>query len=529
MDTDQTSLPDGGAQPASDDVRALLEALTGASRGRITWLTSERSRIRVDDDRALRVVPETGQTAAPARARVSWTGETYEIEALADNDIWVNGRKIGTAQLLHGDMVEFGEDGPMARFRLCRHKFPTRWPLEEILSDAMAYARSSRRPFGKRVSNALVESVRRILMETSMLFRMGVVLVLIVLTAFVVMQYRSDQRLQQSIQEEAQRLEAIAIALADTRREALTAAELATLRDQLDLRLRTNADRLALLERRLGASARVISESTASVAFVQGAYGLRQVESGKMLRHVLGPDGRPLQTPLGQPVVDVDGEGKPVEFQFTGTGFLLRDSGQLVTNRHVALPWTAGDRVAAFEQGGFSPEMLKLVAFLPGLPEAVEATFLSASDTADLALLAVSATAMEGRGLVLSQGSAEIGDEVIVMGFPTGLRALLAQAGREFLSELEETGEPDFWTVAARLSERGMIAPLASRGIIAQITPKAVIYDAETTVGGSGGPALDIDGNVIAVNAAILPEFGGANIGVPVEEVHRLLAEAAGN
>ena len=42
-------------------------------------------------------------------------------------------------------------------------------------------------------------------------------------------------------------------------------------------------------------------------------------------------------------------------------------------------------------------------------------------------------------------------------------------------------------------------------------------------VGGSGGPALDRNGHVVAVNAAILPEFGGANIGVPVHEVRRLL------
>jgi S1-C subfamily serine protease len=63
--------------------------------------------------------------------------------------------------------------------------------------------------------------------------------------------------------------------------------------------------------------------------------------------------------------------------------------------------------------------------------------------------------------------------------------------------------------------------------IIAQITNKAVIYDAETIVGGSGGPALDSNGHVVAVNAAILPEFGGANIGVPVLEGHRLLETIA--
>ena len=530
MVQETASEPNSALHVPNDDVRAFLENLTGPSRGRVTWLASDQALISVDTDRVLGLSHDTVANAgSSARARLTWSGDTYEIEALSDSDIWVNGRKIGTVHLLHGDMIEFGEDGPMSRFRLCRHKLPTRWPVEEILSDAVAYARNSRQPIGSRLSNAFVDSVRRILLETSVVFRVTVILVLVVLTTFVAMQYRSDQILQQSLQEESLRLEAIAIALAETRQEALTESELGTLREQLDLQLSTNAERLGALEHRLGASARVISASTTSVAFLQGAYGVRQVESGKLLRHVLGSDGAPMKTPLGKPVVDVEGTGKPVEFQFTGTGFLLKDGGHLVTNRHVALPWTTGDKALAFEQSGFAPEMLKLLAFFPGMPTPVEATFLSASDTADLALLSVIDAATAGRGLTLTNDVPQIGDEVIVIGFATGLRALLAQAGREFLTILEENGETDFWTVATRLSEQDRIAPLASRGIIAQITNKAVIYDAETTVGGSGGPALDRNGNVIAVNAAILPEFGGANIGVPVREVYRLLEATEGN
>ncbi len=52
------------------------------------------------------------------------------------------------------------------------------------------------------------------------------------------------------------------------------------------------------------------------------------------------------------------------------------------------------------------------------------------------------------------------------------------------------------------------------------------MYDAETTHGGSGGPVLDINGSVIAVNAAILPEYGGSNLGVPVAKVRTLLEDA---
>jgi len=70
------------------------------------------------------------------------------------------------------------------------------------------------------------------------------------------------------------------------------------------------------------------------------------------------------------------------------------------------------------------------------------------------------------------------------------------------------------------------IAPLASRGIVGQATAATIVYDAETTHGGSGGPVLDANGVVVAVNTAILPEFSGSNLGVPAKKVHELLKQA---
>lgn len=505
-------------------VRAFLENLTGPSRGRVSWLAENKIIALVGPDRILHL--ETDEPAPPedsVLARLSWDENTYAIEALGDQNIWVNGRKTGTAHLLHGDMIEFGDDGPMSRFRLCTRSYPTRWPIEEILGDTVAYMRTSRQSFALRAKRALFEGTRRVLVETTIFFRLSVIFALVGLTALGVFQYRTDQRLQQSIHQEALRLQAITTALMQTRQEALTPSDLSLMREELDLQLTTNAERLAALERQTDASARVIRDSLLSVAFLQGAYGLRHVESGSLLRHVLGPQGKPMATPTGQPMIDPHGNGPPFEIKFTGTGFLLKDGGQLVTNRHVAVPWGSGDKLKTFTKGGLKPEILNLVAFFSDLPEPFDVELARSSETADLALLLLGTPLADGRGLTLAKDEPNAGDEVIVMGFPTGLRTLIYQAGPEFLKNLEESGESDFWTIAIQLSKRGLIVPLASRGIIGQIATGAIVYDAETTHGGSGGPVLNRDGHVIAVNAAIIPEYGGSNFGVPVLDLMDLL------
>jgi S1-C subfamily serine protease len=106
------------------------------------------------------------------------------------------------------------------------------------------------------------------------------------------------------------------------------------------------------------------------------------------------------------------------------------------------------------------------------------------------------------------------------------MRSMLAQTGDDFLAELQADESLDSWEVAERLSQAQFIRPLASRGIVGQLSESTVVYDADTTHGGSGGPVLDIDGNIIAINTAIIPEYGGSNFGVPVEYARRLLADA---
>ncbi len=285
-----------------------------------------------------------------------------------------------------------------------------------------------------------------------------------------------------------------------------------------------NFARLEALEARVGAGTRVISNAAQSVIFLQGAYGFVDPDTRKPLRFLgIGPDGRPLRDASGEPFVTPEGTGPIIQKFFTGTAFVASDDGLLVTNRHVAMPWESDAAAQLFIKQGFIPIVQPFVGYLAELNEPFDVQLVAASDKADVAVLRCSGVTGRVRALTLRHSPPQPGDDVIVLGYPTGIRALLARAGESFMEELRSKGNLDFWTTARHLAEQGRIGPLATRGIVGQVSAEAVVYDAETTSGGSGGPVIDINGEVVAINSAILPEFGGSNLGVPAAQVRSLL------
>ena len=514
-----------GAEPLAR--AAALEHLTGPSRGTVMWLSRSALDISLSPNRFIRVSEaRPGEPRDDLIARLHRAEDSYEIEALEGRPVWVNGVRVTARELEHCDMIEFGETGPLSRFCLYREDQPVRTTVADILSDALAYLRVSRQPVANRVFRALCQVLRRLTRQTTILFRVSVILAIVSLATLAYQQNRVNVLLQQRIESGAARLESFAGALARAKEDALTPQDLQALRQELGRGLSSNAERLAALERRSLANERVIAGSMASVVFLQGAYGFREKLTGRMLRHVVDNDGHPLISPRGQPLLSLEGDGPVAERQFTGTGFAVGDGGVIVTNRHVALPWENDSNVEALAGQDLEPVMIKFVVYLPGKPAAGQVELLRASEDADLAALRRNSEAEPMPGLRLADAPPAPGDEVIVMGYPTGLRSMLAQSGDAFIEELQKTNDTGFWSVAARLAEGRYIAPLASRGIVGQVTRATIVYDAQTTHGGSGGPVLDINGSVVAVNAAILPEYGGSNLGVPVARLRALLADA---
>ena len=512
-----------GSDGTEAGATASLEILTGPARGTAFWLNESALDISLNNADMIRIAPAGGEPLEGGFvARLHQHGSGYEIEARQQKPLWINGNQVETKQLQQRDLVEFGDKGSLARYRIHHQGDRLKRSLRDMLGDCIDYTRVSRKPRAARLKKALQDFTRDFLVETTLLFRISVVVALVVLGVITYQQYRSGLQLQQQAESSAHRLEDFARSLTRTNQEALRPSDLNHLRQELS----DAAERLELLEQRSEASTRIIAGATRSIVFLQGAYSFRDSESKRMLRYQVDEEGNLLFTIRGQPLLTLEGDGEIAERKFTGTAFVVSKSGALLTNRHVAQPWEDDASLEALIAEGFEPVLTKFVGYLPDVEAALPVELLIASDDSDLAVLVCGDAVDDLPWLHLSTRKPTPGDEVIVMGYPTGMLSMLAQTGDEFIAQLQADESLEFWGIARRLSEARFIRPLSSRGIVGQRSNSAVVYDADTTHGGSGGPVLDIDGNVIAINTAIIPEYGGSNFGIPIEYARQLLADA---
>jgi S1-C subfamily serine protease len=124
------------------------------------------------------------------------------------------------------------------------------------------------------------------------------------------------------------------------------------------------------------------------------------------------------------------------------------------------------------------------------------------------------------------KGSAVAGQRVLLLGFPSGLDALLARGEEDLALKVSGDSSSQADQLLAKLSQKGLVRPLPTQGHIGDVLEDKILFDAPTAVGGSGGPLLDMEGRVVAVNYGILKAFAGANFGVPIGRADALLARA---
>jgi S1-C subfamily serine protease len=123
-----------------------------------------------------------------------------------------------------------------------------------------------------------------------------------------------------------------------------------------------------------------------------------------------------------------------------------------------------------------------------------------------------------------NKDAAVTGEPIVLMGYATGLAAILARTDEDTAQSIMTHSGSDVSQVLDELARRNLIHPLITQGHIGDILPDKIVFDAQTTSGGSGGPLFNNQGKVIGVTYAILKGFGGSNFGIPIKYSQPLLA-----
>jgi DNA-binding response OmpR family regulator len=284
--------------------------------------------------------------------------------------------------------------------------------------------------------------------------------------------------------------------------------------------------RLQRLEAQGQAAQSIIPLDVQSVCLLHVAVGFNDQTSGRRLRYGgLNEDGEPIQDSEGNPVLTLEGKGPEVKLDVFGTGFIAGPSGRVITNRHVAEPWWKNDEIKSITSQGLQPQISAIRAYFPGDPRDFHAEIQDISDVTDLASVRVDLQDLKRPVLAIDTGknSALSGQPVILMGYATGLAAILARTDEDSAQDILKKSGSDVAQVLNELAKRNLIHPLITQGHIGDILPDKIVFDAQTTSGGSGGPLFNRDGKVIGVTVAILKGFGGSNFGIPIRFSEPLL------
>ena len=295
--------------------------------------------------------------------------------------------------------------------------------------------------------------------------------------------------------------------------------------NELRHQLEEATGRLSKLEGNAQSAEAVIRDYAPSVCLLHVSVAFNEKSSSRRLRYGgINADGEPLKDGEGKTVYTTEGKAPEVRADFFGTGFIAGD-GKIITNHHVVQPWWQNNELSGILQQGLDPVIAEMTAYFPGENNGIAVGISQISSDADLALVHGDLSVLKRPILKLDsrKGAAVSGEAMISLGYATGLDAILARAGDDTVKQIVSVAGGDPKLILSELASRHLIRPLVTQGHVGDVLPDKIVYDAQTTSGGSGGPILNRQGGVIGVTFAVVRGFGGSNFGVPVRFAAPLL------
>lgn len=304
----------------------------------------------------------------------------------------------------------------------------------------------------------------------------------------------------------------------------ISASSGTTLSD-LDSRLKETNSRIGKLESESRIAQQIVSDYSNSVCLIYSVIGFYDKKSGAQLRFAgVDANGDPLVDERGNPLVTTEGTGRSVHAHVFGTGFLVDSSGHILTNHHVLEPWWHNSELIPVPGDTFEATAVSLHAYFPGSDVALPVHVDSLSEDADLGLASVDLSKIHLKPVPIEkQQGAASGSAIVLIGYPTAVEAILARIDEATLNEIAQVAGHSTEDLVQELARRKLIRPLATQGHLGVVATDRLVYDAQTTSGGSGGPVFNSDGKVIGVNFAILTSFSGSNFAVPISYAAQIL------
>jgi hypothetical protein len=398
-------------------MKFMLHHLTGSLRGQSQYFDLQTLRFGTGKECGVMFDRARDPMVTPLHAELGAQDGTPTLRDLSGaSALLINNRQTVEAALHDGDLIQFGQHGPLVRFRLLPdHGGPAK-PWRYIVADSRDIV--VRTPHNRYTS--ILHLARHVSTDIARYGSPTVkgIAALVTLLPFVLIamlgvslyyEYQAVTVSERKVAELLSQLETGRLSRTELEQriaqERGLVIELRREQEKLheDLRaaleereagrrsqeeLRAIQEQLSTLESEQHFAEEVIAKFETGVGLMQGGYGLFEKASGRPLRYQgFDKEGNPLLDEAGFPFLTLEGDSPHVIIYFAGTGFLIDQRGTVLTNRHLVRGWEVFEPMQRLMETGFEPSRLFLRIFFSGTVSPYDLEELMVSDQQDLAIL----------------------------------------------------------------------------------------------------------------------------------------------
>ena len=536
-------------------MKFMLHHLTGSLRSQTQYFEADVLRFGTGGECDVRFDALGDRQVAPSHAELSLRDHSPTLRALSGGHaLFINNRQTGEAALHDGDLIQFGQQGPLIRFRVLPDQADGRKPWRYIVEDSRdIVVRTPHRAFTslfhlvRHVGSDIARYGSLTAKTVAVLLALLPILLIGILSVSLYYEYQIAKVSQQKVADLISQVETGRLSRDELESRVVQEREVilklrkeqdelrATLKAALENRqaARQSQEEVRVIQKQLTAleseqrfAEEVIQRFQGGVGLLQGAYGIVEKETGRPLRYQgFSQDGGPLLDEQGVPLLTLEGETPPVIIFFSGTGLLIDTKGTVLTNSHLVRMWEVYEPVKALLENGFEPAVEFLRIFFPGFTGFYDLEELSIAEQHDFAILRTTQLPKGQTPLRLASANQQIriGEPVVIMSYPGTFDSILSRLSRTVSEQILHKVGGDPVALPEMLAKEGMIRPLTTHGHVSDVSEDVVTFEARSSRGSSGGAVLDREGRVIAINHSELKTIGGINLGVPIQVIRQQL------